>query len=83
MDRDALGKAIKRSGEKDEKMKKALSLVIALCLLFSFCMAEEAPDAPAGSPAELPSLWDGGETHTIEKKAMTMYVSSLNSQWPE
>ena len=64
-------------------MRKILSLIIALCLLWSCCMAEEAPAAPAGSSAELPSLWDGGETHTIEKKAMTMYVSSLNSQWPE
>ena len=63
-------------------MRKILSLVIALCLLWSCCLAEGTADAADG-PAELPSLWDGGETHTIEKKAMTLYVSSLNSQWPE
>ena len=64
-------------------MRKILSLVIALCLLWSCCMAEGTPAASEDSPGERPSLWTGGETHTIEKKAMTLYVSSLNSQWPE
>ena len=64
-------------------MKKALSLLIALCLLWSCCLAEEAPAASADSPGERPSLWNGGETHTIEKKAMMMYLNSLEDPWPE
>ena len=64
-------------------MKKVLSLAIALCLLWSCCMAEGIPAAAADSPSERPSLWNGGETHTIEKKAMTMYISSLENLWPE
>ena len=69
-----------RKGEK--KMRKILSLVIALCLIWSCCLAEGTADA-ADNPGERPSLWNGGETHTIEKKAMTMYIYSLESQWPE
>ena len=63
-------------------MRKILSLVIALCLLWSCCLAEGTADA-ADNPGERPSLWNGGETHTIEKKAMTMYIYSLEGQWPE
>ena len=40
-------------------MKKLISLVIALCLLWSCCLAE-GTDAAAESPAELPSLWKAG-----------------------
>ncbi len=62
-------------------MKKALSLVVVLCMLLSCCLAEEtAPGTETGSPAELPSLWTGGETHTIEKKDLPMYIGSLDSQ---
>ena len=41
-------------------MRKILSLVIALCLLWSCCLAEGTADAADG-PAELPSLWKAGK----------------------
>ena len=63
-------------------MKKVLSLLITLCLLWSCSLAEETT-AAADSPAVLPSLWTGGETHTIEKKAMPLYIASLESMWPK
>ena len=64
-------------------MKKALSLVVMLCMLLSCCLAEgTAPGTETGSPAELPSLWTGRETHTIEKKDLPMYIGSLDNQWP-
>ena len=63
-------------------MKKALSLFIALCLLWSCCAAEETPAVSADAPAELPSLWKAGEIHTIEKKILPLYFGSLNELWP-
>ena len=62
-------------------MKKILSLFIALCLLGSCCMAE-GTGGVAESTSDLPSLWKGGETHTIAKKEMPLYISSLESAWP-
>ena len=46
-------------------------------------MAEGTSAAAADSPSERPSLWNGGETHTIEKKAMRVYINSLDNLWPE
>ena len=65
-------------------MKKPIAMLLALCLLLSCCLAEEtAPDTAADSPSGYPSLWKDGDTHTIEKKTMTMYINSLDSLWPE
>ena len=69
-----------RKGEK--KMRKILSLVIALCLLWSCCLAEGTADAADG-PAELPSLWKAGETHVIEKKTLPLYLGALDKLWPD
>ena len=63
-------------------MRKILSLVIALCLLWSCCLAEGTADAADG-PAELPSLWKAGETHVIEKKTLPLYLGALDKLWPD
>ena len=59
-------------------MKKILSLLIALCLLWPCCLAEGTDTAAADGPAELPSLWKAGETHVIEKKTLPLYLGALD-----
>ena len=63
-------------------MKKVLSLVLVLCLLWSCCFAE-GTDAPADDFSAYPSLWEEGNTHAIERKTLPAYVGSLENLWPE
>ena len=63
-------------------MKKITALVIVLCLLLSCCMAE-GTETVADITADMPSLWTAENVHTIEQKAMPMYISSLESLWPK
>ena len=62
-------------------MKKALSLLLACCLMFSCAFAEGAAQSTQENQAIIPSLWEEGQTHEIERKTFTLYVGTPDSTW--
>ena len=56
-------------------MKKLLALLLCLCLGTSCGLAGIAEGTPTDS-AVLPSLWEDGQIHQVEKKTFPLYIGS-------
>ena len=56
-------------------MKKLLALLLCLCLGASCGLAGIAEESSNAS-AVLPSLWEDGKIHQIERKTFPLYVGS-------
>ena len=63
-------------------MKKLLALLLCLCLGASCGIAGIAEESPNAS-AVLPSLWEDGETHQIERKTFPLYAGSPEAPYLE
>ena len=64
-------------------MKRLLALLLALCLCCACALAEETAPAEADASMTLPSLWQDGQAHQIERKTYPMYAGSLENEMPE
>ena len=62
-------------------MKRILTVLMAMCLCFSCCMAEPETASIAASET-IPSLWPEGQLHQLEKKELPFYFGGLENLYP-